>query len=815
MGSNSDLVPATPRTRDPAWEHCRVYKNGDKVQIQCTYCGKIFNGGGIYRVKEHLAGRRGNGSTCSRVEPDVQMAMQECLNASLMKGKKRKHAEETKGIDVHNSGEIGISADLFELSLPRSQKRDPAWEHCEMYKDGDKVRLKCLYCGKIFKGGGIHRVKEHLAGQKGNGSTCLSVQPDVRLSMLEQLNESLVKCKKQSSVDTFHNASWLDVEIELLPFPDPQEQNGCLLGSQEERTNGKLPVTVMVPLVGNRLGSSEGINNEVHMAIARFLLDAGVPFDSVNSPFFQPMIDAIASQGSGVVGPTYSELRNRVLKDSVQELRDEIDRCATSWEKTGCSLLVDEWTTENGKQFINFSVYCTEMTIFLRTVDASHITKSDDALFELLKEVVEQVGVRNLLQVITSSEERYVVVGKRLTKAYPIIFWTPCAAKCIDFMLEDIKRLEWVNAVLEKAKALSTFIYNHSIILNMTRRYTLGVDLVDLGLTPSSTDFLTLKRMVNLKHNLQSMVISEEWMESPKPKGGEVLDFITSDSFWSNCTLINRLAGPLLRLLRVIGGAKKPTMGYVYAGLYRAKETIKKEFFEDYLVYWNIIDKRWKQLKHHPLHAAGFYLNPELFYRTDEVVRNHIRSSMYDCVERLVTDPKAQDKLVTETTAYQNASGDFGRDMAVRARGTLFPGEWWSAFGGGCPSLVHFATRILNQPCTLISGKPNRVYFEWINRRMNGIEHARLNDLVFLRSNLRMRGQVKRGENHQWDPIAYENIALAEDWVSGKGLYSDDLGRLDWTAVDPPTGNGLLSGPAIDDEDPSVSGFNDCEIWDF
>ncbi|RAL51255.1 hypothetical protein DM860_010757 [Cuscuta australis] len=143
------------------------------------------------------------------------------------------------------------------------------------------------------------------------------------------------------------------------------------------------------------------------------------------------------------------------------------------------------------------------------------------------------------------------------------------------------------------------------------------------------------------------------------------------------------------------------------------------------------------------------------------------------------------------------------------------PGEWWSAFGGGCPSLVHFATRILNQPCTLISGKPNRVYFEWINRRMNGIEHARLNDLVFLRSNLRMRGQVKRGENHQWDPIAYENIALAEDWVSGKGLYSDDLGRLDWTAVDPPTGNGLLSGPAIDDEDPSVSGFNDCEIWDF
>ena len=56
-------------------------------------------------------------------------------------------------------------------------------------------------------------------------------------------------------------------------------------------------------------------------------------------------------------------------------------------------------------------------------------------------------------------------------------------------------------------------------------------------------------------------------------------------------------------------------MGYIYAGIYRAKEAIKKELIkrEGYIVYWNIIDHWWEQHWNLPLHAAGFYLNPKFF----------------------------------------------------------------------------------------------------------------------------------------------------------------------------------------------------------
>ncbi|OAY68122.1 hypothetical protein ACMD2_11646, partial [Ananas comosus] len=64
-------------------------------------------------------------------------------------------------------------ASTSEVILPiGTQKHDPAWKHCLMIRSGGRTKLKCVYCSKLFLGGGIHRIKEHLARQKGNASCC-------------------------------------------------------------------------------------------------------------------------------------------------------------------------------------------------------------------------------------------------------------------------------------------------------------------------------------------------------------------------------------------------------------------------------------------------------------------------------------------------------------------------------------------------------------------------------------------------------------------------------------------------------------------
>ncbi|KAK4403288.1 hypothetical protein Sango_0697400 [Sesamum angolense] len=277
----------------------------------------------------------------------------------------------------------------------------------------------------------------------------------------------------------------------------------------------------------------------------------------------------------------------------------------------------------------------------------------------------------------------------------------------------------------------------------MMRRYTFGVDLVDLGTTRSSTDFMTLKRMVNIRHNLQSMITSEEWMESPyskKSEGFAVLDTVSSQSFWSTCALVTRLTDPLLRLLRIVSSEKRPAMGFVYAGLYRAKEAVKKELVnkEEYLVYWNIIDRSLEGDAH-----------------------LHIRSLVYDCIEKLVPDPKIQDKIMKETASYHGGVGDFGRKMAIRARDML----------------------------------------------------PRLNDLVFVQYNMSLKQMVSSNKQQEAvDPIAYEHIDIVEDWVIEKELCSDGSGNTEWMVVDPPLGDVMLLGPQIDDIEALGAGFDDREI---
>ncbi|KAF5188496.1 hAT transposon superfamily [Thalictrum thalictroides] len=110
-----------------------------------------------------------------------------------------------------------------------SLKHDPAWKHCQMFKNGDRVQLKCLYCLKIFSGGGIHRIKEHLACQKGNASCCPKVPPEVTRDMLQSLEVVVTKKKKKQQMTDGIRGTMPDTnEIDMGTFSSPSGGNTAL-----------------------------------------------------------------------------------------------------------------------------------------------------------------------------------------------------------------------------------------------------------------------------------------------------------------------------------------------------------------------------------------------------------------------------------------------------------------------------------------------------------------------------------------------------------------------------------------------------------
>ena len=131
-------------------------------------------------------------------------------------------------------------------------------------------------------------------------------------------------------------------------------------------------------------------------------------------------------------------------------------------------------------------------------------------------------------------------------------------------------------------------------------------------------------------------------------------------------------------MLRLVDGEKKAHMGYIYEAMTRAKETIVKNFLgneEKYKEIFKIIDRRWEIQFRQPLHAPGYFLNPEVFYDKPELEHDEaIMRQLYKCIERMIKDVDTRDKVVDKLSIYIKVEGVFGMDSAIRKRKTKAPG---------------------------------------------------------------------------------------------------------------------------------------------
>ncbi|KAJ9544035.1 hypothetical protein OSB04_023742 [Centaurea solstitialis] len=447
--------------------------------------------------------------------------------------------------------------------------------------------------------------------------------------------------------------------------------------------------------------------------IARWFYDAGIPFHAANYDSFKIVVEAIGQFGPGMQPPSMYELRVPLLKQEVKEVEEHVNDHKKEWAEKGCSILSDGWRDSVvQKDIINFMVNSPKGSIFVKSMDVSNVSKDANLLFGILDKMVDEVGETNVVQVITDNASAYVKVGKMLEATRKHLYWTPCAAHCIDLMLEDIGKQ------IPRARDYSICdIFYHSSSISQQ------------------------------KNNLRRMVTSQEWMESKwskEAKGKAVHSYFLQETFWRNIAYALKLTGPLVSVLRLVDGEKRPAMGYIYEAIDRAKETIAKSFPNQEELYqktFEIIDRRWEHQLHRPLHAAGHYLNPSIFY--DDMQR--IESS-----------------------------------------------EWWATYGASAPNLQKFAVRVLSLTCSATSCERNWGVFQHLHtKKRNRLAQERLNDMVYVKFNRSL--QHRKGTH---DPIDLEDIDESNEWLMGRMENDedeeDDLVFLDddltWGAVDRASG---------------------------
>ncbi|KAF7831981.1 uncharacterized protein G2W53_014314 [Senna tora] len=163
-----------------------------------------------------------------------------------------------------------------------------------------------MYCNKIFNGVEINRIKQHLAGIKGDTESCKKVPADVQFQMHDNVvnfNQRKRKAREEMREITLNSQ---DQEHEVHHNREEVQEIGSSRGKgkdQGKSTSSGLSSYFMPrttpgaqPTLKTILQSKEA-RERCDLAISKWIVDACLSFNVVNSVYYQPMIDVIAKNG--------------------------------------------------------------------------------------------------------------------------------------------------------------------------------------------------------------------------------------------------------------------------------------------------------------------------------------------------------------------------------------------------------------------------------------------------------------------------------------------------------------------------------------
>ena len=91
--------------------------------------------------------------------------------------------------------------------------------------------------------------------------------------------------------------------------------------------------------------------------------------------------------------------------------------------------------------------------------------------------VVMDVGPEHVLQIITDNGSNYKKACRMVTTKHPFIVWQPFVAHTINLMLKSIGAFVEHDAVIQSARRISRWLYNHSKLHAMMKE-AVGGELV-------------------------------------------------------------------------------------------------------------------------------------------------------------------------------------------------------------------------------------------------------------------------------------------------------------------------------------------------
>lgn len=314
-------------------------------------------------------------------------------------------------------------------------------------------------------------------------------------------------------------------------------------------------------------------------ALARMCYACGLSFNLFRYPLFKEAIAAVVAAGKGYLPPSSESVRDRLLKAEVEKVDKDLEGLRVEYSVYGCTICSDGWSSVTRRPLLNVLAVAPKGSEFLCSIDTTGKTKSGEYIGRVLCDAIDKVGHGKVVQVVTDNASNCKLAGEHVSEKYPDIYWTPCAAHCLDLLLEDIGKLPWAKNPLLEAKKVVLFFNRHQEPLAILRSKT-DRALLRPAETRFAYFFIISERVLELREHLEDAVSQSRfrtWMNKSakrKEKAGEVKGVLMQERFWDSLELLVQIGEPIVKVLRLVD-SDCPTMGKVYHSMWECQEALK------------------------------------------------------------------------------------------------------------------------------------------------------------------------------------------------------------------------------------------------
>ncbi|KAG8387950.1 hypothetical protein BUALT_Bualt02G0074500 [Buddleja alternifolia] len=752
------------------------------------------------------------------------------MDEAFTSGQRLKRAPETStGLSIykHCAMNLDCASHSGGDECPPPPDTWPLWRYVTKMKKttegGGNVPFTCNFCKKTYKGS-YSRVKSHLLRFVGSGiKSCPKVTTSQLTEMSNLENEAMQRRERGHSkmvplsrpVSCFSRTSSHYESMDAINSSFRRE----VFEPRKRKVGGNTPLET-----SSDFQAKEQLDSE----IAKMFYSGGLPFSLARNPYFIRAFSYAASNHiANYVPPSYNELRTKLLQKERTNVEDFLENSRSTWKSKGVTIVCNGWTDPLRMPVINFMAVNESGTMFVRAINCEGEYKDKWFISALIKEVIVEVGVANVVQVITDNAPVCKSVGLLVEQSFPHIFWTPCIVHTLNLALKNIcaaKNTEtieitydecrWITEIVGSALMIKNFIINHSMRRAMFNEFS-KLKLLAVAEARFASVVVMLKRFKLIKQQLRTMVISEKWTyyrDDDIAKARLVKEKILDDLWWDMIDYILAFTEPIYEMLRACD-TNQPCLHLVYemwdTMISQVKASIykhEKKSDNDDSCFWSVVHKvledRWSKTSA-PLHCLAHTLNPRC--STNEWQRQHpnlcpphtdfeISRMRKICLRRLFPNEEERHEVNVELAKFLGCLEEFNDCISLRDRWEMDPMQWWLVHGSRAPHLQSISMKLCGQVSSSSCCERNWSTYSFMHSRMrNQITPQSAQDLIFVHNNLHLNSRKTpeyiHGNTKMWDVAgdAFEsmddigileiaNLSLDEPELESV-LYTDEVGE--------------------------------------